>query len=180
MVVCVYLGCSRFVVHQHNNATVMNLPRLPLFQQGPQWVAWCCSFGSVAVTWETYSTSNNSYHAKMVWRCRRTKSRHSHFTLPRFRFLPFTHIHTLLGMTMECQKPDEHHRSTFAHAGYSCLPPDFHVYAPILRSLDATSNKISNLDGLEHCASLETLILDDNGLRHNLKLPFLPELRYYY
>jgi len=81
-------------------------------------------------------------------------------------------------MAMECHKPDEHHRLTFAHAGYSCLPPEFYVYAPTLRSLDASSNRITNLDGLEQCFGLETLILDDNGLRHNMKLPYLPELRY--
>ena len=76
----------------------------------------------------------------------------------------------------DINQPDEHQRLSIAFLDLVSLPQKFDE-ASELRSLDASHNRLTDLQLLENCTQLETLILDNNLLPSACKLPSLPNLR---
>ena len=72
---------------------------------------------------------------------------------------------------------DEYHRLSVAYRDLAKLPANFQGCAAQLVSLDASHNELSNLEVLENCTKLETLILDSNALSSSCGIPHLPSLR---
>eukprot|EP00667_Euglena_gracilis_P014926 EG_transcript_15488 len=69
---------------------------------------------------------------------------------------------------------DEHNRLSLAYQALTMVPQ----LPPDLVSLDLSHNHLTDVNGLEGCTKLETLIVDGNNLNANCHVPFLPNLRY--
>ncbi|XP_012942489.2 uncharacterized protein LOC101852718 [Aplysia californica] len=79
-----------------------------------------------------------------------------------------------MGDARKVQKPV---RLSLAYRGLSGLPPDLVDQCRLtLVELDMSNNKVSDLRFLVDLCVLETLVLDNNLVTSQVKVPYLPQL----